>query len=108
MLTRGVRAWRNLATVSRNGHSEHALTDLFLQVLQSVLKKHNLQPLPVRWVPGHANIAGNESVDVEAKKAAEGETSRKELLPTTLRNPSTYSTTSLRLFRTTTHSSTQG
>ena len=74
-----------LATVSRNCHSGHALTDLFLQVLQSALDKHGLHFLSVRWVPGHANIAGNESVDAEAKRAAEGETSRKGQLPQTLR-----------------------
>ena len=70
-----------LATVSHNCHSGHALTDLFLQVIQSALDKHGLHSLSVRWVPGHANIAGNKSVDAEAKKAAEGETSCKDQLP---------------------------
>jgi len=74
-----------LATVSRNCHSGHVLTDLFLQVLQSALDKHGLQSLSVRWVPGHANIAGNELVDAEAKKAAEGETSCKDQFPQVLR-----------------------
>lgn len=74
-----------MATVSRNCHSGHALTDLFLQTLEPALRKHNLQTLPNRWVPGHANIAGNESVDVEAKKAAEGETSHVDLLPAVLK-----------------------
>ena len=73
------------ATVSRNCHSGHSLTDLFLQTLQTALRKHDLQSLSVRWVPGHTNIAGNEAVDVEAKKAAEGETSRTDLLPSVLR-----------------------
>ena len=74
-----------LATVSRNCHSGHVLTDLFLQVLQSALDKHSLQSLSVRWVPGHANIVGNESVDAEAKRAAEGETSCRNQLPQALR-----------------------
>ena len=74
------------ATVSRNCHSGHSLTDLFLQTLQTALNKHDLQSLPVRWVlAGHTNIAGNEAVDVEAKKAAEGEMSCTDLLPSVLR-----------------------
>ena len=64
------------ATVSRN---------CLLQTLESALRKHNLQSLSVRWVPGHANVAGNEAVDVEAKKAAEGETSSTDLLPAALK-----------------------
>ena len=49
-----------MATVSRNCYSGHALTDLFLQTLEPALRKNNLHTLSVRWVPGHANIAGNE------------------------------------------------
>jgi len=37
------------------------------------------------WVPGHANITGNESVDREAKKAAEGNSSPVEQLPASLK-----------------------
>ena len=74
-----------MATVSRNCYSGHALTDLFLQTLEPALRRHNLRTLSVRWAPGHANIDGNESVDAEAKKAAEGESSRVELLPATLK-----------------------
>ena len=73
------------ATISRNCHSGHSLTDLFLQTLESALRKHDLQSLSIRWVPGHANIAGNETVDTEAKRAAEGETSEVGLLPAALK-----------------------
>jgi hypothetical protein len=31
--------------------------------------------LTIRWTAGHSNIPGNEAVDKEAKKAAEGHTS---------------------------------
>ena len=45
--------------------------------------------LTVRWTAGHEGIAGNELADQEAKKAAEGLTSEKQLLPAFLRKPLT-------------------
>ena len=33
------------ASISRNCHSGHSLTDLFLQTLESTLRKHDLQSL---------------------------------------------------------------
>jgi ribonuclease HI len=45
--------------------------------------------LTVRWTAGHEGITGNELADQEAKKAAEGLTSEKRLLPVFLRKPLT-------------------
>ena len=73
------------AVLSRDSRSGHTLTDMFLQVLQQATDKHQLEDFQIQWVPGHAQIAGNEAVDAEAKRAAEGETSPANLLPPELR-----------------------
>ena len=69
------------AVLSRDSRSGHSLTDMFLQVLQQATDKHHLEDFQIRWVPGHVQIAGNEAVDAEAKKAAEGDTSPANLPP---------------------------
>ncbi|KII85402.1 hypothetical protein PLICRDRAFT_83878, partial [Plicaturopsis crispa FD-325 SS-3] len=44
--------------------------------------------LDIRWISGHTGVEGNEIVDEEAKRAAQGESSRANLLPPHLRPPS--------------------
>ena len=73
------------ATISRDSHSGHTLTDMFLQTVSEALDKHNIDKLIVRWVPGHTNVAGNELVDAEAKKVAEGDMSTWKALLAALR-----------------------
>jgi len=72
------------ATTAFSPSSSHSLTDMFLISLDKTIKKHNLDRLSICWVPGHTNIAGNKSVDKEAKKAAEGNSSAVDQLPTLL------------------------
>ncbi|KIM55556.1 hypothetical protein SCLCIDRAFT_30270 [Scleroderma citrinum Foug A] len=74
-----------LATTSSYSSSSHSLTNMFIDSLKGMLNKHDLPHLAIRWVPGHANIAGNKSVDREAKKAAKGDSSPVEQLPAALR-----------------------
>lgn len=72
------------ATTTFSSSSSHSLADLFLRSPDSVLEKHNLTQLNIHWVLGHTNIAGNESMDREAKKAAEGNSTHTDQLPTSL------------------------
>ena len=73
------------ATLATYSHSGHMLTDLFISLLDRTLEKHDLPFLDIWWVPGHANIPGNEAVDEEAKKAARGDSSPPNQLPPALK-----------------------
>jgi ribonuclease HI len=48
-------------------------------------KKKTKYALTIRWTAGHEGIEGNEIIDREAKKVAEGHSSDAKLLPTFLR-----------------------
>jgi len=50
-------------------------------------RSKNKYLLTLRWTAGHIGIAGNKKADREAKKAAAGMSSDKELLPPYLRKP---------------------
>jgi ribonuclease HI len=52
--------------------------------------------LMVRWTAGHSKIPGNEAVDVEVKKAADGHTSEGEWLLKILRKPLKHSKSAAR------------
>ena len=72
------------ASTAFSSLSGHMITDMLITSLNRTTKKHRLPHLSVQWVPSHANITGNKSVDREAKKAAEGDNSPTNRLPTSL------------------------
>ena len=53
-------------------------------------------PLVLRWTTGHVGIPGNERADEEAKRAAEGKTSDKSLLPNFLRRTLTVNPSAIK------------
>jgi ribonuclease HI len=59
------------------------ITDKILDVVARIRKTRNSAnySLRFRWTAGHVGIEGNEEVDAEAKKVAEGTSSVKEDLP---------------------------
>jgi ribonuclease HI len=53
-------------------HSGAYLIDRFRSRMKNLARKYANFDTTVRWVPGHAEVHGNEEVDKHAKKAAEG------------------------------------
>jgi len=67
----------------------HHLAREILQVANRTQKhrKKGRYKLTIRWTAGHEGIKGNEDADRKAKRAAEGLTSDKQMLPSYLRKP---------------------
>lgn len=65
------------------------ITDVILETAACIKKTKSSvsYSLKFRWTAGHVGIDGNEEVNVEAKKAAEGVTSDKKVLLLLLRKP---------------------
>jgi ribonuclease HI len=60
----------------RKHHSGQALVLAAQEAISNLLNLHPSITLSIAWVPGHVNVPGNEAADEEAKKAAEGSSSR--------------------------------
>ncbi|KAG1737355.1 ribonuclease H-like domain-containing protein, partial [Suillus occidentalis] len=65
----------NQATI-QSGETLHSrpgsyLTDLFCNILADIKKENRDFRVTVHWIPGHADVHGNEEADKHAKLAAE-------------------------------------
>ena len=74
------------------------IADEISKTAASIKKQRNSgnYSLTFRWAAGHVGIKGNEEVDGEAKKAAEGLSSGKKELPPLLRKPLKHNKAALR------------
>ena len=79
-------------------HSGQAIASNIIRLASTIRNKHRSQKysLVIRWTAGHSGIAGNEKADKEAKRAAEGITSDKKLLPPLLRRKLTINSAALK------------
>lgn len=80
----------NQAAVRSSGSRESGPGQYLLnhihRLKREVKKAHPDIKLTIRWVPGHMGVEGNEDVDNEAKRAAQGHSSPKAKLPLCLHN----------------------
>ena len=69
----------------------------FIHTASQIKRKQNKKfSLTLRWTAGHTGIQGNEEADTEAKTAAAGRSSDKNLLPPILRHPLALSTSAVK------------
>ncbi|OBZ69518.1 hypothetical protein A0H81_10498 [Grifola frondosa] len=84
------------ATKLRRPAPAHYLLDSLHKHLRALGRRHHEAKVTIRWVPGHMDLEGNETADLEAKRAARGDSSPKEDLPDILRDGLPRSATKMR------------
>jgi ribonuclease HI len=86
MATIGVDSQAALRTTgSTTGASGQYLADEVHEGVHAVKKRHKNASMDMRWTLGHVGVEGNEKVDAEAKKAAQGQSSPDSHLPRSYR-----------------------
>ncbi|RDB20589.1 putative RNA-directed DNA polymerase from transposon X-element [Hypsizygus marmoreus] len=86
------------AISAQTAKSGQYLMDEYLELTESmgsgcVVASPAPSKFELRWISGHSGVDGNERVDEEAKRAAQGESSHPNALPPILRKPLPSSTT---------------
>jgi ribonuclease HI len=71
-------------TASAPGPGKYIL-DAIHKEISKAAETNGGDRIRLRWIPGHQGVKGNEAADVEAKRAAEGETSPGKDLPKILK-----------------------
>jgi ribonuclease HI len=75
-----------LATQLRRPAPGHYLMDVYHRIMEKLHNEHEDIECKVTWTPGHFGIQGNEEVDLLAKEAASGVSSRMGRLPVICRS----------------------
>ena len=75
------------ATRNTMGAPGQHLLDKYQERLEVAQRRHGADTVEVRWTPGQDSLAGNEKADVEAKRAAHGDSSPACQLPKSCRGP---------------------
>jgi ribonuclease HI len=70
--------------IRRPRPGQHIIVELTNLADEAAARFGNQLKLALRWISGHSGIDGNELVDIEAKKAAQGDSSEVHRLPTLL------------------------
>ena len=70
-----------LTTTHGRGAPGQYLTVGIHQQIVGAWRKHPSIEIEVRWMPGHEGILGNKRAGLEAKREAEGSSSKERLLP---------------------------
>lgn len=71
---------------NRKPHPAHYLVDELLRDFDRMKRRHPGARLTLRWIPGHRDLDGNERADLEAKRAARGDSHPPDSLPRLLTN----------------------